>query len=119
MHWTDIRERRYGDIVVLDLEGNMALTDSPGRLITTINQLVQRGERNVLLNLVQVPYIDSQGLADIVQGFKMVQRAGGTLKLCHIADRIRELLVTTKLNTFIHAFDSEQDAVDSFRSPRT
>jgi anti-sigma B factor antagonist len=118
MHWTDITERRYGDVVVLDLRGNMALSDSPGRLVTAINQLVQRGERNILLNLVEVPYLDSQGLADIVQGFKIAQRGGGTLKLIHIADRIRELLVTTKLTTFIQAFDSEQEAVDSFRSPR-
>ncbi len=119
MQWTHITERRYGDLVVLDLRGNMALSDSPGLLVTAINQLVQRGERNILLNLIEVPYLDSQGLADIVQGFKIAQRAGGALKLCHIADRIRELLITTKLTTFIEAFDSEQEAANSFRSPPT
>ncbi len=93
----------------------MTLCDSPGRLFVAINRLVQQGDSNILLNLFQVPYIDSQGLADVVQGFTVTKRAGGALKLCRIAERIRELLVLTELSTVIEIFDSEQAALNSFR----
>ena len=61
-------------------------------------------------------YIDSQGLADLIDGFRIARDAGGALKLCQVAKGIQELLMVTKLATVIQAFDSEEEALNSFRS---
>ena len=115
MQWSKIAERHSADVVILDLRGNMTLCESPGRLFTAIEQLVQKGHRKILLNLSDVPYIDSQALGDIVTGATVTRDASGVLKLGGISERIRRLLTVTRLATVIEAFDSEQDALNSFR----
>jgi anti-sigma B factor antagonist len=116
MRWTDIVERRSGDVVILELRGVMTLSVSPGGLATVINRLVERGDRKILLNLRHAHYIDSEGLADIIDAFKIARHAGGALKLSEVAERIRELLTVTNLATVLESFDSEQEAVNSFGS---
>ena len=116
MRWTDIVERRSGDVVILDVRGTMTLSVPPGGLASLLNRLVQQGDCDIIVNLRQVAYIDSQGLADLIDGFKIARGAGGALKLCQVAKGIQELLTVTKLATFIQAFDSEEEALNSFRS---
>jgi anti-anti-sigma regulatory factor len=50
-----------------------------------------------------------------VRGFTATQRAGGTLKLCGVGGRIRSVLVAIHLSEVIGSFESEQEALDSFR----
>ena len=123
MLWTDIVERRNGDVVVLELRGYVTLghklAASLGGLVAVIDQLVQRGDRNILLNLLHAPHIDSEGLGDIIDGFKIARQAGGDLKLCQVSEPIRHLLTVTKLATVFQAFDSEEEALISFRSAGT
>jgi anti-sigma B factor antagonist len=109
-------ERRSGDVVILELRGVMTLSVPPGGLATVINRLVERGDRKILLNLRHAQYIDSEGLADIIDAFKIARLAGGALKLCEVVERIRGLLTVTNLATFIQAFESEEGALNSFRS---
>ena len=116
MQWTKIVQRRSGDVVILQVRGTMTLSASPADLVTLINRLVKQGDRKILLNLRQVPFIDSQGLADIVDGFRIARSAGGALQLCQVAERIRDLLKVTKLATVIQAFDSEEEALNGSRS---
>jgi anti-sigma B factor antagonist len=118
MRWTDIVERRSADVIILELRGVMTLSVSPGGLARAIDRLVERGDRKILLNLRHTHYIDSEGLADILDAFKIARHAGGTLKLCEVAERIRALLTLTNLATVLEAFDSEQEALNSFGSAR-
>jgi anti-sigma B factor antagonist len=81
MDWTDIEERECDDIVILDVRGRVTLCESPGRLFHRSLQLVEQGRSRILLNMADVPYIDSQGLGDVVQGFTVTSARGGSLKL--------------------------------------
>ena len=67
-----------------------------------------------MLNLADVPYIDSAGLGEIVRTYTTVSRQGGSLKLLSLTKRITDLLSITKLLTVFETFESEQDAVKSF-----
>ena len=118
MRWIDIVERRSGDVVILDLRGVMALSVPPGGLAVVINRLVEQGDRSILLNLRQASYVDSEALADIIDGLKIARTAGGDLRLCQVAEHVRELLTLTKLTSVIRVFASEEEAVNSFRSGR-
>ena len=67
-----------------------------------------------MLNLAEVPYIDSAGLGEIVRTYTTVSRQGGQLKLVNLTKRITDLLMITKLLTVFETFDVEQDALKSF-----
>jgi anti-sigma B factor antagonist len=78
--------------------------------------LIHQGQKNLLLNLEGVPYIDSAGLGEIVRTYTTVSRQGGALKLVNLTKRITDLLSITKLLTVFETFDLEKDAVASFQS---
>ena len=111
-----IEERIVGDVTILDLKGKMTLGEGDELLKDKINSLIHQGQKNLLLNLEGVPYIDSAGLGEIVRTYTTVSRQGGALKLVNLTKRITDLLSITKLLTVFETFDLEKDAVANFQS---
>src|SRR5919204_1755532 len=109
-----IEERNVGDVKVLDLKGKITLGEGDELLKDKVNSLVNQGSKKIILNLAEVPYIDSAGLGEIVRTYTTVSRQGGSLKLLNLTKRITDLLSITKLLTVFETFDSENEAVRSF-----
>ena len=109
-----IEERAVGDVVVLDLKGKITLGEGDELLKDKVNSLVNQGHKKIILNLADVPYVDSAGLGEIVRTYTTVSKNGGSLKLLNLTKRITDLLAITKLLTVFETFDAESDAVRSF-----
>lgn len=109
-----IEQRVVGDVVVLDLKGRVTLGEGDELLKDKVNSLLNQGQKKIVLNLAEVPYIDSAGLGEIVRTYTTVSRQGGSLKLLNLTKRITDLLSITKLLTVFETFESENDAVRSF-----
>jgi anti-sigma B factor antagonist len=110
----EMRERRVGDVVVLDLGGRLTSDEGSMRLKDKINSLLHQGSHNILINLGDVTYIDSTGLGEIVSSFTSVKRHEGRLKLFNLGKRSKDLLVLTKLIMVFETFDTEEQALASF-----
>ena len=113
-----IEERNVGDVKVLDLKGKITLGEGDELLKDKVNSLVNQGSKKIILNLADVPYIDSAGLGEIVRTYTTVSRQGGSLKLLNLTKRITDLLSITKLLTVFETFDTENDAVRSFSAAK-
>src|SRR5205085_8044447 len=113
-----IGERKVGDVVLLDIKGKVTLGEGDEILKDKINSLMNQGHKKIVLNLADVPYIDSAGLGEIVRTFTTVSRQGGSLKLLNLTKRISDLLAITKLLTVFETFDAEADAVKSFSAAK-
>lgn len=111
-----IHERLIGDVTIIDVNGRMTLGEGQELLRDKVNSLIQQGQKKLVLNLAEVPYIDSAGLGEIVRTYTTVSRQGGALKLLSLTKRIQDLLAITKLLTVFETFDTEADAVGSFGS---
>jgi anti-sigma B factor antagonist len=109
-----IEERVVGEVTILDLKGKITLGDGDEVLKDKINSLVLQNRRRILLNLADVPYIDSAGLGEVVRTYTTVSRQGGQLKLVNLTKRITDLLSITKLLTVFETFDSEAEALKSY-----
>jgi anti-sigma B factor antagonist len=109
-----IDQRAVGDVMVLDLKGRVTMGEGDELLKDKVNSLVNQGQKKIVLNLAEVPYIDSAGLGEIVRTYTTVSRQGGSLKLLNLTKRITDLLSITKLLTVFETFDSENEAVRSF-----
>lgn len=109
-----ILERTAGDVLVLDVKGRITLGEGDELLKDKVNSLLNQGQKKIILNLAEVPYIDSAGLGKIVRTYTTVSRQGGNLKLLSLTKRIVDLLSITKLLTVFETFDSENEAVQSF-----
>jgi anti-sigma B factor antagonist len=109
-----IEERVVDDVTILDLKGKITLGEGDEALKDKVNSLALQGRRRILLNLAEVPYIDSAGLGGVVSTYTTISRQGGQLKLVNLTKRITDLLSITKLLTVFETFDSEAEALKSF-----
>ena len=110
----EIGRREKEGIVILDLKGRLVVGEGATALRDTITECRDAGQRNIILNLQQVDYIDSSGLGALVICYTSLQKAVGALKLMNLNRRNIELLLLTKLSTVFDLYDNEQDAVNSF-----
>src|SRR5690242_11878916 len=110
--------KRSGDrgVAIIDLSGNITLGDGNIFLKRTLRSLAEQNEKKILLNLSDVTYIDSSGLGELVAGYTSIGKSGGELKLLNLTDRVRNLMMITKLLTVFDAYDNEAEAVAAFRS---
>ncbi len=108
--------RQVGDVAVIDVSGRITLGEGSSSLREGIRELLNKGQRKILLNLGDVSYIDSSGIGELVWGYTSVANQGGTLKLLNLTKRVRDLLQITRLYTVFEVFDDEAEAVRSFSS---
>ena len=109
-----IHTRRVGDVHVLDISGKITLGEATATVRYTIGDILENGGKKIVLNLNDVNYIDSSGIGELVRSYNTVTKEGKQLILLNLTQKIKELLVITKLLTVFQVYDSEQAAVASF-----
>ena len=83
-----LEERRVGNVIILDAKGKLTLGDGDVLLKDKIHSLAQQGHKHVVLNLGDVPYVDSAGIGEIV-GMIGPNGAGRTTTLRSLAGLLR------------------------------
>jgi len=114
----DIQQREREGIVILKLTGRITVGSEAGMLRDKIAALSDAGQRNVVLDMAEVHYIDSTGLGALVMCATSLRKNQGNMKLLDLNRRTIELLVMTKLATVFEIFNDEQDAVNSYYPDR-
>ncbi len=111
----NISERVVEGVSILDLSGKIVLGEGDIQIKDRIRDLLADGQRRILLNLADVGYIDSAGLGAIISCYTTSKREGGQLKLVHLTKKVQDLLAITKLITVFETYESEKEALDSFK----
>jgi len=112
---SNVSVRLMGSVSVLELSGHITLEDGCGAIRDAVQNLIAKGERNVLVNLSEVNHIDSAGLGELVSSYAAVRNHHGQLKLLDVGGKVHDLLQMTKLYTVFEVFADEAAAVESFR----
>ena len=111
----DVKQRQAGDVTILDCSGSIRMGDGAVSLRNAIRGLNEKGSKKILLNLHEVKNVDSSGIGELIANYTTLSRDGGQLKLLKLTDKIRDLLVITKLLTVFDAYDEEAEALNSFK----
>src|SRR5216684_4757576 len=106
--------RTKDGVLVVDCSGRIVFGEESSLLRDTVKNAVSENNR-IVLNLGEVNYIDSGGLGTLVALRTTAQNAGGTIKLANLTKRVGDLLQVTKLLTVFDVYNSEAEAIDSFR----
>lgn len=109
-----IHERTVSGVTVLDLEGDITIGQRSDTFKAKLEELIQRGERRILLNLAHVTKIDSTGISALVRAYVTLYRQQGALKLLKPAGYVRHVLHVTSLFERIESFEDETAALSSF-----
>lgn len=111
-----IEVKKNGEVTVIAVSGTITMLDTPSPLKERVISLVRDGERNFVLSLGQLTFVDSSCMGELVSCYVRVARAGGTLKLAQSPRRIQELLLVTRLGEIFDCFETDSAAVASFES---
>jgi anti-sigma B factor antagonist len=101
-------------ILVVQCSGRIVFGEESSLLRESIKKAIAENNR-IVLNLGDVSYIDSGGLGTLVSLRTSAQNAGGTIKLTNLTKRVGDLLQVTKLLTVFDVYDSDAEAIESFR----
>lgn len=110
----DINLRVNGKVTIVDLQGNLTIGAAEEKLRQSVEQLVTGNQKYVLINLENVPMIDSSGIGSLVKSFTNTKNKGGKLKLLKPTRLAQQLLSITGLLSVFETFDDEAAAVASF-----
>ena len=71
-------ERQAGDVVIVDVQGDITTEDSATRVYDTLRRMLDEGKKKILLNLGGICYVDPSGLRTMVSGFDRGRGQGGS-----------------------------------------
>jgi anti-sigma B factor antagonist len=106
--------RDVGDIRVIELSGKITIGAGDVKIRELIDQAIEDGKNNVILDLGGVTAIDSSGIGEMVACYTTVTKRGAQLKLMHLSPKITDILQVTQLITVFDVFDDEREALGTF-----
>jgi anti-sigma B factor antagonist len=102
-----------GNVLVVDVEGDLDARVAAD-LKEGLNGKIDEGNSWLLINLTEVPYMDSAGLGVLVSGLKNTNRKSGDLRVYGLQPDVKNIFELTRLNKVFQIFDNEETALESF-----
>jgi len=110
----DINVRKRADVELIQLRGQLRLGAAVDELRQVIEESLGNGDARLVLNLAEVPMIDSSGIGLLVRFLASTKQRGGSLKLVQPSKfAIQTLRLVGVLNLF-EIFDNDDAAIASF-----
>ncbi len=106
-----ISVRHLDKITIFDVSGDIDLATSPELRKALLRELRELRMPRVVVNLQAVQYVDSSGVASLVEGLKASRDVGSRFVLCGLNTKIKDVLRLSKLGTIFEVCDSEEQAL--------
>jgi anti-sigma B factor antagonist len=106
-----ISTRQAGNATVVDVIGDIDLYNSPEVRKVLLETLRDKRAPRVIVNLKDVRYIDSSGVASLVEGLKVSRNLNSRFMLYGLSPAAREVLELSRLIKVFEVFDNEEQAL--------
>jgi anti-sigma B factor antagonist len=110
----EISTRIRDNVAILDIRGEI-IGDARFDLNSAIQEQVDSDVAGLILNLDEVPMMDSVGLGMLVAAYTSLTKKEKKVVLLNVGRSVRYLLVVTKLDQIFEKYDDEDEAIDSFK----
>lgn len=109
-----INVRQKDDVTILEPKGKITIGVGDVALRKAVQDALQDGARNLLIEMSGVTTIDSSGVGELVSNYTSVSNRGGRLKLLNLPPKVNDILQITQLITVFEVYDDEAEAIASF-----
>ncbi|MDD3374408.1 MAG: STAS domain-containing protein [Candidatus Omnitrophica bacterium] len=109
----EINIQKNNDVALCTITGEIDINNSPD-LRKAFDQLISTNEKKVVVDFSAVPYIDSSGLATLIEMFQRLKRIDGHLKISQLDQKVKNIFEITKLNKLFEIYDSKEKAIGDF-----
>ena len=108
-----ISARRQDKTTVFDISGDIDFANSPVVRDSVLREIRESRTPRVVMNLSQVRYMDSSGVASLVEGLKASRDLGSRFILYGLSTSAREVLQLSRLIKVFEVYDNEEPAMAS------
>lgn len=108
-----IKEEIINDVFICAIEGEIDINTSP-LLRKTFDKIIKGNEKKVLVDFSGVSYIDSSGLATLIEMFQRLQKIGGKIRFSNMTEKVKNIFEITKIDKLFAIFSTRQDALKDF-----
>ena len=108
------KSKESNGIEIIKLEGNVLGGPDAAQLNDSLHKLIEEKKNKVIVDLSDVPLMNSSGLGMLIAAATTMRNAGGELKLAGASEKILHLLKVTKLVTIFEHYSTVAQAVESF-----
>ncbi|MCF7895300.1 MAG: STAS domain-containing protein [Candidatus Omnitrophica bacterium] len=109
-----ISEDKKDGIMAVSVSGEINIDTSPD-LRKAFDQYTQQGIKKVIIDCQNLTYIDSSGLATLIELMQRLKKIEGGLKICNLADKVKSVFEITKLDKLFDICSSQEQAVERFK----
>jgi anti-sigma B factor antagonist len=110
-----LSDREQDGVVILEPKGKIMGGPDASLLHDKLYEFIEQNKKQVVIDLSQVDWMNSTGLGILISGYTTLRNTNGELKLANVTDKIQSLLTITKLVTVFEAYDTVDEAVESFK----
>jgi anti-sigma B factor antagonist len=103
--------RKEGDAVIVSVRGEIDLQNSPELRTELLDLLVKHAPQRLVLNLAQVPYMDSSAIAVLVELLQKIRKNSGRVFLTNLQPRVKGLLEIARLGSIFGIVNDESEAL--------
>ncbi len=107
----EISSRQMDKITIFDVTGDIDLANSPAVRKALLREVKEKRTPRVVMNLSKVRYIDSSGVASLVEGLKASRDSGTRFILFGLSTSAREVLQLSRLLRIFEVYDNEEQAL--------
>ncbi len=108
-----VRTETKNDLTVCYIDGEVDINSSPD-IKKAFDKLISKKPPKIVINLSKVTYVDSSGLATLVEILKNMRSYGGRMRLVNLSSKIKSLFEITKLEKLFEIMASEEEAISTF-----
>ena len=105
----------HGEIKILELGGKITIGEGDIQLRALVNEVLDSDTRKIIMDMKALKYIDSSGIGELVSCYTTITNKGGQLRLTRLHSKIYSLLQLTALVSVFEIYDSNEDALQSFK----
>lgn len=109
----ELTTRSFDTITIIELSGRFDKYAAPP-VVECLERATAAPPAHIVVNMAAVPFVDSTGLATLVQGLKRARRWGGELHLCGLQQPVYMLFELTRLDKAFNIFVNEEHALQAF-----
>lgn len=106
-----ISARRHDKTTIFDVSGDIDFANSPEVRQSVLREIRDSRTSRVIMNLSQVRYIDSSGVASLIEGLKASRDLGSRFILIGLSTTAREVLQLSRLTKVFEIYDTEEQAL--------
>ncbi len=111
-----INAKETKGVIIFELLGDVVDVSHAGQVRDRLRGFVSKGIKKVVFDLSKVTLMNSLGVGILIAALTTMKSNQGELKLSGVTERIKSLLVITRLITIFETYNNVEEAVKGFKS---